>query len=108
MAGLGWSRRWPRCGAMCRPNAAPSTSIAICSPTRHRLKTDAETGELLQALARQQPDAGIAAILNRCGKRTGKGNTWTESRVRSHRSANGIAVYRNGQMAERGELTLDG
>jgi hypothetical protein len=22
----------PRCGAMCRPNAAPSTSIAICSP----------------------------------------------------------------------------
>jgi hypothetical protein len=34
MAGLGWSRRWPLCGAMCRPNAAPSTSIAICWPTR--------------------------------------------------------------------------
>jgi hypothetical protein len=29
-------------------------------------------------------DAGIAAILNRCGKCTGKGNSWTESRVRSH------------------------
>ena len=26
MAGLGWSRRWLLYGAMCRPNAAPSTS----------------------------------------------------------------------------------
>ena len=74
---------------------------------QHRLTTDAETGELIRALSRQQPDAGIAAILNRCGKRTGKGNTWTESRVRSHRSAHGIAVYRDGEMAERGELTLE-
>jgi len=74
---------------------------------QHRLTTDAETGELIRALARQQPDAGIAAILNRCGKRTGKGNSWTESRVRSHRSAHAIAVYCNGEMAERGELTLD-
>jgi excisionase family DNA binding protein len=74
---------------------------------QHRLTTEAETGELIRALSRQQPDAGIAAILNRCGKRTGKGNTWTESRVRSHRSAHGIDVYRDGEMAERGELTLE-
>jgi DNA invertase Pin-like site-specific DNA recombinase len=74
---------------------------------QHRLTTDAETGDLIRALARQQPDAGIAAILNRCGKRTGKGNTWTESRVRSHRSAHDIAVYRDGEMVERGELTLE-
>ena len=74
---------------------------------RHRWTTEAETGELIRALARQQPDAGIAAILNRCGKCTGKGNSWTESRVRSHRSAHGIAVYRDGEMAERGELTLE-
>jgi excisionase family DNA binding protein len=73
---------------------------------RHRWTTEAETSELIRALARQQPDAGIAAILNRGGKRTGKGNSWTESRVRSHRSARGIAVYRDGEMAERGELTL--
>jgi hypothetical protein len=71
-------------------------------PGRHRWTTEAETGDLIRGLARQQPDAGIAAILNRCGKRTGKGNTWTESRVRSHRSAHGVAVYRNGEMAERG------
>jgi len=70
---------------------------------QHRWTTEAETGELIRALARQQPDAGIAAIL----KRTGKGNSWTESRVRSHRSAHGVAVYREGEIAERGELTLD-
>ena len=74
---------------------------------RHRWTTEAETGELICALARQQPDAGIAAILNRCGKCTGKGNSWTESRVRSHRSAHGIAVYRDGETDERGELTLE-
>jgi len=74
---------------------------------QHRWTTNAETGELIQDLARQQPDAAIAAILNRCGKRTGKGNTWTESRVRSHRSAHGIAAYRDGEMADRGELTLE-
>lgn len=73
----------------------------------HRWTTDADTGELIRTLARQQPDAGIAVILNRRGKRTGKGHTWTESRVHSHRSSHGIAVYRPGEMAERGELTLE-
>jgi DNA invertase Pin-like site-specific DNA recombinase len=74
---------------------------------KHRWSTAAETGDLIRALARQQPDSGIAAILNRAGKRTGKGNTWTEARVRSFRSGHGIAVYREGEMAERGELTLE-
>ena len=58
-----------------------------------RWTTDAETGDLIRALARQQPDGGIAAILNRAGKRTGKGNTWTEARVRSHRNTHDIPVY---------------
>jgi excisionase family DNA binding protein len=74
---------------------------------RHRWSTAAETGDLIRALARQQPDSGIAMILNRAGKRTGKGNTWTEARVRSFRNGQGIAVYRAGEMAERGELTLE-
>ena len=70
---------------------------------QHRWSTAAETGDLIRALARQQPDSGIAMILNRAGKRTGKGNTWTEARVRSFRNGQGIAVYREGEMAERGE-----
>jgi excisionase family DNA binding protein len=74
---------------------------------QHRWSTAAETGNLIRALARQQPDGGIAMILNRAGKRTGKGHTWTEARVRSFRNGHGIAVYRDGEMAERGELTLE-
>lgn len=74
---------------------------------QHRWKTDAETEDLIRALARRQTDGGIAATLNRIGKRTGKGNTWTEVRVRSFRNGHGIAVHRPGEMAERGELKLE-
>jgi excisionase family DNA binding protein len=74
---------------------------------RHRWGIDAETGELIRSLARQQPDRAIAAVLNRAGRRTGRGNTWTEARVRSFRSTHGIAAHREGEMADRGELTLD-
>ncbi len=74
---------------------------------KHRWSTEAETGDLIRALARQQPDSGIAMILNRAGKRTGKGNTWTEARVRGFRNWHGIAVYQEGEMAQRGELTLE-
>ena len=52
------------------------------------------------------PDLKIAALLNRAGKRTGQDNTWTEPRVRAFRNDHGIAVYREGERAERGELTL--
>jgi hypothetical protein len=53
------------------------------------------------------PDEAIAAVLNRAGKRTGRGNGWTQSRVCSLRSNHGIATYREGERRERGEVTLD-
>lgn len=71
----------------------------------HRWRTDAQVEEIVRALARQLPDKAIAAVLNRLGKRTGRGNTWTEARVCSHRNGHGVAVHRPGEMAERGELT---
>jgi Helix-turn-helix domain len=52
------------------------------------------------------PDMSIAALLNRAGKRTGQDNTWTEPRVRAFRNDHGISVYREGERAERGEVTL--
>ncbi|EKV26571.1 hypothetical protein C882_2283 [Caenispirillum salinarum AK4] len=76
-------------------------------PGHHRWIGDPETGDLIHRLARQQSDAAIAATLNRIGKRTGRGNTWTEVRVRSYRNAHGIAVFKPGELAERGELTLE-
>jgi hypothetical protein len=62
---------------------------------------------LVRALARQMPDKQIARLLNRAGKPTGRGNGWTEVRVRSFRHHHEIAVYRDGEWAERGEITLD-
>jgi hypothetical protein len=47
----------------------------------HRWATDRDTAELLAEVARLLPDAGIASLLNRLGKRTAKGHTWTEARV---------------------------
>ena len=74
---------------------------------QHRWTTDAETGELIRALARLMPDWSIAAVLNRAGKRTGRGNSWTEARVRTFRNQHEIAVYCDGERAARGELSLE-
>ena len=52
------------------------------------------------------PDKAIAGMLNRTGKRTGRLNGWTQSRVRGFRNTHGIAVYVDGEWAERGEVTL--
>ena len=82
-------------------------SVPRNRPGQHRWSSDAAIDGLIGALARQQPDAAIAATLNRCGLRTGKGNSWTEVRVRSFRNTHGIAVHRPGEMAERGELNLE-
>lgn len=75
-------------------------------PGHHRWTTDAETGDLIAELARVVPDRSIASLLSRLGKTTGKGNRWTEARVRGYRTSHGIAVYREGEREERGELTL--
>jgi hypothetical protein len=53
------------------------------------------------------PDKQIARLLNRTGKPTGRGNGWTEVRVRSFRDYHEIMVYRPGEWAERGEITLE-
>ena len=73
---------------------------------RHRWTTDAETCDIVKELARLMPDRSIASFLNRAGKWTGKGNPWTEARVRGFRTYRRIAVYREGERQERNELTL--
>ena len=73
---------------------------------QHRWSTDAEVGDLIRTLARQQADGAIAATLNRLGKKTGRGNAWTEARIRSFRAHHRVPVHRPGEMADRGELTL--
>jgi DNA invertase Pin-like site-specific DNA recombinase len=72
-----------------------------------RWTTDIDIVKLVQVLARQMPDAAIAAALNRTRKFTGHGNGWTRAAVCSLRHQHGISVYRDGERKERGEMTLD-
>jgi excisionase family DNA binding protein len=73
---------------------------------QHRWKTDTATEQLICDLARVLPDGSIASVLNRLGVRTAKGHTWTQQRVRTFRNDHGVAVYHEGERAERGELIL--
>jgi hypothetical protein len=74
---------------------------------QHRWAAEGETIDLVHVLARQMQDKAIAAVLNRAGKTTGRGNGWTQSRVCGLRSHNAIPTYREGERRERGEVTLD-
>jgi DNA invertase Pin-like site-specific DNA recombinase len=74
---------------------------------KHRWTIPEDTLSLVRELARFMPDRQIARLLNRAGKPTGRGNGWTQARVRSFRSHHGIAVHRPDEWAERGEITLE-
>ena len=72
-----------------------------------RWTVEAEVVDLVRMLARQLPDLAIAAILNRSGKLTGRGSSWTRTHVCSLRNIHDIPVYRVGERTDRGEATLD-
>lgn len=72
-----------------------------------RWVTGADIIDLVRALARHMPDQTIAAVLNRSGKSTSHGNSWTRGSVCSLRHQNDIAIYRPGERAERGESTIN-
>jgi excisionase family DNA binding protein len=65
-----------------------------------------DTIALMRELARLMPDRQIASLLNRIGIATGTGHAWTQQRVGSFRHYHEIARYRDGEWAERGEITL--
>jgi hypothetical protein len=85
------------------------TSLAVAKNRtgQHRWKTSTATEQLIVELARVAGDSAIASILNRLRVRTAKGHTWTQQRVRTFRSDHGVAVYREGERAERGEVNLE-
>jgi excisionase family DNA binding protein len=74
---------------------------------QNRWATDADVVDMVRILARQMPDESIAAVLNRSGKPTGRGNNWTRTRVCSLRHGQEIAPYREGERSERGEATVN-
>ena len=110
------------CGRFSRRSSSRSTAIdcawwcigkEITQPDvvknrigQNRFKTDKETVQLVGELARVLPDHSIAPVLNRLRIRSARGNTWNELRVRNFRGTHQIAVYREGEQAERCEVIL--
>ena len=68
--------------------------------------TAPETLEAVRSLARICSDAMIANVLNRNGRRTGRGNFWTRERVTALRSHHEIAVYSHERRTAEGWLNL--
>jgi excisionase family DNA binding protein len=76
-------------------------------PGEHRWKTEEDTLELVQQLARQMSDKQIAAQLNRMKIPSAKGHTWTRIRVGNFRTTNNIPNYSPGERQARGEVTIE-
>jgi DNA invertase Pin-like site-specific DNA recombinase len=88
-------------------HTALQVKLRLNAAGRHHWPPPEDTIALVRQLARLMPDRQIARLLNRSGKSTGYGNGWTEQRVRSFRNHHDIAVYRDGEWADRGEISLD-
>ncbi len=88
-------------------HTALQVKLRLNAAGRHHWPPAEDTVALVRELARLMPDRQIARLLNRSGKSTGYGNGWTEQRVRGFRNHHDIAVYRDDEWAERGEITLD-
>jgi excisionase family DNA binding protein len=73
---------------------------------RHRYVTDNDLVEIVRLLARIEPDARIASILNRNQRRTAHGQSWTARSICSLRSHHAIPVYREGERQARGEMSV--
>ena len=71
-----------------------------------RWSVEPETVDLIRACARLMPDKAIAGMLNRTGKRTGRLNGWTQSRVVASATRTASRSTVDGEWAERGEVTL--
>ena len=91
----------------CGDHTALQVKLRLNAAGRHHWPPPEDTISLVRELARLMPDRQITRLLNRFGKPTGYGNGWTEQRVYDFRKHHGIAGYRDGEWAERGEITLD-
>lgn len=69
-----------------------------------KIRTDEDTIDLLRRLAAHYPDAKIAGILNRQGRRTARKLSFTASRVQSLRHSWGIPCHQPSDDPQEGEL----
>jgi DNA invertase Pin-like site-specific DNA recombinase len=85
------------------------THLQVTKPRtgEHRFRTDRDVIDLVRELAEIVSDQEIAAILNRLRLRTGKGNAWTETRVRSMRQKHDITGFSARSRPERTWVTAE-
>jgi len=69
-----------------------------------KIRTDEDTIDLLRRLAVHYPDAVIAGILNRQGRRTARGLSYTASRVQSLRHYRNIACHQPDDVSQEGPV----
>ena len=69
-----------------------------------KIRTDEDTIDLLRRLAVHYPDAKIAGILNRQGRRTARGLSYTASRVQSLRHHWNIPCHQPSDQPQKGDL----
>ena len=74
---------------------------------QHRYCTSQDVIEVVRALVRVLPDGQIAAVLNRLGYTTGRGNTWTATRVVSLRHTHDLPVFDPTSASRASWCTLD-
>jgi len=67
-------------------------------------KTSKSIEKIIKELSRYQTDEQIACHLNRLGKKTAAGHSWTRVRVTCFRNKRGIDVFRKEEIEERGEI----
>ncbi|MGE5137759.1 MAG: recombinase family protein [Gemmatimonadota bacterium] len=84
--------------------AITELAIPIKRTPPRRLRTDEDTVGLVRRLAVHYPDAKIAGILNRQGRTTARGLSFTGGRVQTLRFHYSISCYQPGQAPPEGEL----
>lgn len=81
------------------------TDLAVAIKRRPpTVRTDDDTVDLLRRLAVHYPDAVIAGILNRQGRRTARGLSFTASRVQSLRHHHNIAAHQPAAQPQEGPV----
>src|SRR5205807_249366 len=89
-----------------RKDGRQADARQAASSGRHRYVTDEDLVEIVRMLARIEPDARIASILNRNQRRTAHGQSWTAKRICSLRNNHTIPVYHEGERQARGEMSV--
>jgi hypothetical protein len=83
--------------------ATSELTVPIRRP-QPKIRTDEDTVDLIRRLAVHYPDTQIAGILNRQGRRTARGLSYTASRVQSTRHYWGIPCHHKNTGQQEGEL----